>query len=184
MIRRVLPSLILAVLLAAAIAPPLEGRGFRRAQRIPTPELLAEGRDASTLGDLGGIALDGPIPIPRPDVKLALEKIFKRWGKGDTRLAFNQNFVNSDRLADLIIDLAPRTVRLRVLQVSNIEVLTQAIRPGEAPDGRDLLVSRVAVTATTQLEYTDRVNRRFRSLRGANDYVIQMFHAVRRKAVK
>jgi len=164
-----------------AIGTESDGRGFRRAQRIPTPEIVAEGRDASALGDLDGRPLDGPVPIPRPDVQTALEKIFERWGHADTRLALNANFVNRDRLADLIVDLAPRSARIRVLAVANIEVLTQAIRPGAAPDGRDLLVSRVATSATTQLEYSDRLNRRFRTLRGTNDYVIQMFHSVRRE---
>lgn len=178
---RLFASLTVLVVLATAVIPPADSRGFRRAQRIMTPDLLTEGRDASGLGELQGVALDGPIPIPRPDVKQAMETIFARWGTAETRLAFNENFVNSSRLSDLILDLAPRSYRLRVLQVSNIEVLTQAIRPGAAPGGQDLLVSRVAATVTTQLEFTDRVNRRFRRLRGVNDYVIQMFHKVQRE---
>lgn len=181
MIARILMVFAVFALVATAIAPPLESRGFRRAQRIMTPELLTEGRDASGLGELLGVAVDGPVPIPRAHVKAAMETIFARWGRADTRLAFNENFVNSNRLADLIVDLAPRSAKLRVLQVSNIEVLTQAIRPGAAPGGQDMLVSRVAANVTTQLEFTDRVNRRFQRLRGANDYVIQMFHAVRRE---
>lgn len=172
---------LMAAILVGLVAAGSDGRGFRQAQRIPTPELLSEGRDASSFKGLGGLALDQPIPIPRPDVKAALETIFNRWGKGDTRLALNANFVNRDRLADLIRDLAPRDARLRVLEVANIEVLDQAIQPGEGPNGRDLLISRVATTATTQLTFTDRVNNRFQTLSGTNDYVIQMFHAIRRE---
>lgn len=185
---RFLPAIRIAILLTImtgaqfALLPQFaDSREFRRASRIPGPKLVSTNGVTAGLPALTGNAVDGTIPIPRRDVVKALKAIFKDWGEPGFRKKFSRNFARSDRLADSVRVFAPRDARVRVLDAANIQVLQQVIRRGRAPDGEDLLVSRVATTATTQVEFNDRFNSRFGNLRGTNDYVIQIFHAIRRK---
>ena len=161
--------------------PNLDAREFRRAQRIPGPSLLSVNGSATNLPPLPGVKTKGRIPIPRVDVRRGLQKIFDQWGKAGLRGKLAWHFANGDRLADVVRTFAPRDARVRVQGVANIQVLEQAIMRGQAPDGRDMLVSRVSTTATTQVEFNDLKSRRFRQLRGTNDYVIQLFHAIERR---
>ena len=161
-----------------------DARQFRRAARIPGPSLLSVGRNAASLPALPGAKTKGQIRIPRRDVRRGLQKIFNQWGKGGLRGKLAWDFVNADRLVDVVRTFAPRDARVRVLAAANIQIFEQAILRGQAPDGRDLLVSRVSTTATTQVEFNDLKTRRFRQLRGTNDYVIQLFHAIERRKTR
>lgn len=161
-----------------------DARQFRRAARIPGPTLLAVDRNAANLPALPGVKTKGQIKIPRRDVRRGLQKIFDQWGKGGLRGKLAWDFVNADRLVDVVRTFAPRDARVRVLAAANIQVFEQAILRGQAPDGRDLLVSRLSTTATTQVEFNDLKTRRFRQLRGTNDYVIQLFHAIERRKTR
>jgi len=177
-------AILLTIMTGAQFALPAQiadSREFRRPSRIPGPKIVSTSGVTGGLPALTGNRIDGTIPIPRRDVVKALKTIFDEWGEPGFRRKFSSNFVRSDRLADSVRVFAPRDARVRVLDAANIQVLQQVIRRGRAPDGEDLLVSRVATTATTQVEFNDRFNARFGNLRGTNDYVIQIFHAIRRK---
>lgn len=171
-------TLYAAVLLTGllAAAPGADARGFRSADRILTPELLAVGEVASALSDLVGEPLSGPVPIPRLHVEQAMEQVLANWGDTQFRRALSTDFVDGDRLADTATLLVPRDAQVRVLGISNIDTLDQVLRRDEGPDDGDLLVSRVTLTAQTQVEFVDRTTGAFRLLRGTNDYVLLLRH--------
>ena len=165
-------------LLATVLLQFANAREFRRAIIIPGPKLEAVGSVAN-LPALPGKALsDERIPIPREHVHRALQQIMDEWGKPGLREKLSTHFLESDRLNDAIRSAAPRNARIRVQSVANIQVNEQAIRRGQAPDGRDLLISRVTTTARTQIEFNDAITQAFVSLDGTNDYVMQIFHAI------
>lgn len=153
-----------------------DARGFRSADRILTPELLAVGEDVSSLPGLVGEPLSGPVPIPRLHVEQAMEQVLANWGDTRFRRALSDDFVDGDRLADTATLLVPRDAQVRVLGISNIDTLDQVLRRDEGPDDGDLLVSRITLTAQTQVEFLDRTTGAFRLLRGTNDYVLLLRH--------
>ncbi|GAA6155092.1 hypothetical protein NBRC116588_05650 [Pyruvatibacter sp. HU-CL02332] len=173
-----LSGILVAALLTGSlvVAPGADARGFRSADRIMTPELLAVGEDAAALSDLVGEPLSGPVPIPRLHVEQAMEQVLANWGDTQFRRALSDDFVDGDRLADTATLLVPRDAQVRVLGISNIDTLDQVLRRDEGPDDGDLLVSRITLTAQTQVEYVDRTTGAFRLLRGTNDYVLLLRH--------
>lgn len=173
-----LSGILAAALLTGSLvlAPGADARGFRSADRILTPELLAVGEDAAALSELVGEPLSGPVPIPRLHVEQAMEQVLANWGDTRFRRALSDDFVDGDRLADTATLLVPRDAQVRVLGISNIDTLDQVLRRDEGPDDGDLLVSRITLTAQTQVEFVDRSTGTFRLLRGTNDYVLLLRH--------
>lgn len=176
---------LLTLSFAAALLLPLElstadSREFRRAQRIQSPQLLSVG-PAANLPALAGKKIDGRIPLPRDDVRRALQKVFDEWAGPGLRGKLSWHFVRADQLADAARVYVPRKARVRVQGVSNIQINEQAIMRGQAPDGRDLLVSRVTTTARTQVEFNNPFNQEFTTLIGTNDFVLQIFHAIEQR---
>jgi hypothetical protein len=173
-----LSGILVAVLLTGSlvVASGADARGFRSADRIMTPELLAVGEDGAALSDLVGEPLSGPVPIPRLHVEQAMEQVLANWGDTQFRRALSDDFVDGDRLADTATLLVPRDAQVRVLGISNIDTLDQVLRRDEGPDDGDLLVSRITLTAQTQVEFVDRTTGAFRLLRGTNDYVLLLRH--------
>lgn len=173
-----LSGILAAALMTASlgVASGADARGFRSADRIMTPELLAVGEDSAALSDLVGEPLSGPVPIPRLHVEQAMEQVLANWGDTQFRRALSDDFVDGDRLADTATLLVPRDAQVRVLGISNIDTLDQVLRRDEGPDEGDLLVSRITLTAQTQVEFVDRTTGAFRLLRGTNDYVLLLRH--------
>ncbi|MCJ8309902.1 MAG: hypothetical protein HRU27_17980 [Rhizobiaceae bacterium] len=170
----------LAILVfVSALSAPLQAREFRQVKRIPSPQLLSVG-EVANLPSLPGAQVDGMIPIPERDVKRALEKVLNDWGKPGFRGRLSWHFVRGDELADTVRSYVPRDARIRVLGVSSTQINAQAILRGQAPDGRDLLVSRITTTGRTLVQFNDRSSRQLSSLQGTNDFVLQLFHAIER----
>lgn len=160
----------------AAVPSVSQAREFRSASRILTPELLAVGGGVAKLSALEGRSFEGEIPIPRQHVEDALEQVLDAWGGAGFHRQLADDFVDGQRLAESAQLLSPRDAEVRVLGISGIQVLGQTLQEGQAPSNADLLLSRVSVTAQTQLEFLDQRNGTFRILRGTNDYVLLLKH--------
>ena len=162
-----------------ANGPVIEAREFRQSARIPTPKLEAINPGGSQhLPALPGVRTTGLIPIPRRDVKTALQRVFNAWGTAGLRSQLARHFASSNRLADSVRSFAPKDARVRVLGVSSVQTNEQSILRGQGPDGKDLLITRVTATATTQVEYNDPGGAGYQQVRGRNDYVLQLFHVI------
>lgn len=183
MMLRILCLSALALVLVAiepAFLASSDAREFRRAQRIKSPQLLSVG-PATNLPPLTGARIDGRIPLPKDHVRRALQKVFDAWSGPGLRGKLSWHFVRADQLADAARIYVPRNARVRVEGVSNVQINEQAIMRGQAPDGRDLLVSRVTTTARTKVEFNNPFNQNFTTLVGSNDFVLQIFHAIEQR---
>ncbi len=79
------------------------------------------------------------------------------------------NFYDKSRLLDALNTNYPRDAKLRILAVQGVQTLAQYVQAGAG--GVEQLVSRVSVTARTQVEFNDPRTGAQR-LEGTNEYIL------------
>ena len=168
--RIVLP-LIGAAVVALGIAGPSQSAEFRRANPLPTPELLQRGAAGAVARIIE--------PVSRARVEAAIRRVFDTYtnmspGRLETVLA--ESFFDRDRLVDNLTEALPRDARLRVLGIEAIQTLEQTI--DVAPDGRQTRISVVSVTVRSQFEFNDPVSG-FTRLDGTNEYLLRIKEPLR-----
>jgi len=163
--NRILPAIISLVSLIL-ISTPLRvcSQEVRRIQPIKSPvaaeEPLAE----------GVIPLKETIPVDRKTVEKTMQAIANSWNSPDMAKMLAKGFYEKDRLMDSMNANAPVDARLRLLSVGSYRILNQGIKPDP---GGDFLISRVSVTAKTQIEYNDPTNG-FQRRQGEQEYIIKI----------
>ena len=111
---------------------------------------------------------DVPRPVPTAVVEKAVRDLAQAWSEGRLETQLDADFVNADRLEDVLRFTVPRGARLRVLSVRGINVLDQ--RVGETANE---VVSTVTVTVESQIEFTDAA-RGLVQLRGGNELSLRV----------
>lgn len=155
--RMIARALVAALLLFGSQA--LIAQEFRQLNRIPQPQAARLPPGARSMN----------VPIADGVVRMALDRVVTAWNTATLRDYLADNFPDRSRLADTLLATAPRDARLRILSVQGVQTLTQYVTPGR--DRRDVLFSRVSVTARTQIEFNDPV-RGFQRIEGTNEFIL------------
>ncbi|MCX8111560.1 MAG: hypothetical protein N3D15_09995 [Syntrophorhabdaceae bacterium] len=149
---------------------PLYSQETRRIQPIRTPayvsEPLAEGVEQ----------IKTPIPVDRQVVEKTMEAIAASWNTSNMTKTLSKDFYEKDRLMDTMTAKAPVDAKLRIISIGSYNVLNQGVKKDS--DG-DLLISRVSVTAKTQIEYNDPKDG-FQRREGEQEYIIKIMQRIKR----
>lgn len=152
---------LLCILLAACAppAPAQEGRAFnpiaRPAARAPLPE--------------GAVRMSPPRPIPRERIEQAVAAIASAWNERRVGQVLSPDFPRGRELADALQTKVPRDAALRVTAIQGWQVHDQYARGGQ-------VVSKVAITLRTQVEFTDPAAG-FQARDGTNEYLVTLTDA-------
>ncbi len=112
-------------------------------------------------------------PIPRAQVETALTKVISAWNSQQLADKLGENFYDKSRLLDALDSKAPRDATLRLQSVQGVQTLQQFTRPDPAHAGAEQLVSRVSVTARTQVEFTA-TDGTFTRRAGVNEFILRI----------
>ncbi len=153
--------LTLALLLLCGSGAQLCAQESRQFNRIATPQvqqLPAGARAVATLR-----------PITMAQAESAMQSVATAWNTPQLDPLLASNFYDKSRLLDALNTNYPRDAKLRVLAVQGVQTLGQYVQSGAA--GAEQLVSRVSVTARTQVEFNDPRTGAQR-LEGTNEYIL------------
>ncbi len=160
--------LALAAALVAGAMFDADARQFRGRRPIATPEAAS-----ARLPD-GAQPVSPIVPLTREHVRPALERLIDAWNSGRLARHLDPAFYDRSRLADALDTLAPRDARLYLQGIEGVQTLQQYIEADpERPNARRL-VSRVSVTARTQIEFESGAGFVRRS--GINEFLLRIEH--------
>lgn len=148
-------SIALIVLVSAGKAAE-----FRELSPILVPAAVPEG--AATVQVIR--------PVSPAIVENAIRQLMANWNTPLLARHLSDRFYDRQRLLDVLDSFAPRDARIHILGIQSTQTLQQHI---EKDNGVATLVSRVAVSVITQIEFTD-PNRGLQSLDGTNTYVLNI----------
>lgn len=144
------------------IAAPAIASEFRLLNPIRTPQnSLPKGAEE----------VDQIRPVDRDLVRLIMEKLFSAWNGPDLTKLLSETFFDRLRLEFKMTEI-PRDAKLRLLGLQGMQTLNQHIMKNPKT-GKKQVVSRVSVTARTQIEFND-LQLGFQRIPGTNEYVLQV----------
>lgn len=164
--ERLWPVLALVVLCLTTAA---QARQFRAVRPIATPVAAA-----SALPD-GARAVDEVVALSREQVEPAVQRVIESWNRGTLDSQLARGFYDRMRLLDAVDTVAPRNATLRLQSVQGVQTLQQYIEPDPQAPGAERLVTRVSVTARTQLEFVE-PGGDFVRRPGTNEFVLSIIH--------
>lgn len=153
--------LVVAALLALAPATALaqEGRAFNPIARPAARAALPD----------GATRISPPRPIPRERIEQAVAAIASAWNERRVGQVLSADFPRGHELADAMQTKVPRDAALRVTAIQGWQVHDQYTRGGQ-------VVSKVAITLRTQVEFTDPAAG-FQARDGTNEYLVTITDA-------
>jgi len=80
-------------------------------------------------------------------------RVIESWNQGGLDEQLARGFYDRTRLLDAVDTVAPRNATLRLQSVQGVQTFAQYIEPDPQAPGSERLVSKVSVTARTQLEF-------------------------------
>lgn len=119
----------------------------------------------------GAEAVDQIRPVDRDLVRLIMKKLFSAWNGPDLTKLLSETFFDRLRLEFKMTEI-PRDAKLRLLGLQGMQTLNQHIMENPKT-GKKQVVSRVSVTARTQIEFND-LQLGFQRIPGTNEYVLQV----------
>jgi hypothetical protein len=158
---------VLAAGLVFIFVATVDARQFRYLQPIATP-----GVRQAALPD-GARPVEQITPLTREQVEPALARVLDSWNSQALDEQLGEGFYDRSRLLDVIDETAPRDASLRLQSIQGVQTLQQYIEPDPASAGSDRLVSRVSVTARTQLEFTAS-DGKFTRRPGVNEFILRI----------
>jgi len=130
--------ILIVILAVLALASPLQANESRTFSRIQSAEPLPA----------GATRLNVQQPVSRGLVERAVANIAAQWNTANLEEVLADEFYDAQRLEDTVLGIVPRDAVLRVLSIQGQQVLQQYLLQGNR-------YSRVSVTVTTQVEFTD-----------------------------
>jgi hypothetical protein len=109
-------------------------------------------------------------PVERDRVEAAVRQLAQAWNTPALPAYLAPNFYGKERLLDTLASSVPKDARLRVLSIQGVQTLAQYV---QARDGGEVMVSRVSVTARTQVEFND-PKAGLKRLDGTNEFILQV----------
>ncbi len=144
------------------LALPTHAAEFRMLNPIRTPD---------TALPEGAKEVDQIRPVDRELVRLIMEKLLSAWNGPELTKLLSDTFFDKLRLEFKLTEI-PRDAKLRLLGLQGMQTLSQHIQKNDKTGSKDV-VSRVSVTARTQIEFND-LQSGFQRIPGVNEYVIQV----------
>lgn len=160
---------LLAVALLGGLAGAVDARQFRSLRIIATPDAV------STRMPDGARPVEPLVPLTREQARAALERVLAAWNDGDIERYLGVEFYDRNRLGDNVDALVRRDARLYLQAVQGVQTLQQYIEDDPARPGRERLVSRVSVTARTQIEFESAAGS-FTRRSGVNEFLLRIVH--------
>ena len=155
-------------LLLVVMITVVDARQFRSMQPIATPANKGE-----TELPEGARVVEKIQPLTVKQVEAAVEKLLSSWNTSELGEHLGDDFFDSSRLLDAINTVAPRDAKLRLQSVQSVQTLQQYIEPNPNKHGQEQLVSKVSVTARTQLEF-QAADGGFQRRVGTNEYILKI----------
>lgn len=146
-----------------------QARQFRQMLPIATPTARSADLPA------GALEVVPMVPLTREQVEPALAHVIENWNSQGLDNLLGEGFYDKSRLLDTLDVAAPRDASLRLQGIQGVQTLQQYIEPDPAQSGSERLVSRVSVTARTQLEFTAR-DGSFTRRPGVNEFILRISH--------
>jgi len=164
-------AVILSLSLPALVGK-LEARQFRSARPIATP--------VQTVPDLpdGARAVANIVPLQREYVEPAVQEVMASWNTDGLGEHLGDGFYDRTRLLDVVDTIVPRDAKIRLQSIQSVQTLQQYIQPDPAREGAEQLVSKVTVTARTQVEFNS-PDTGFQRLPGVNEFLLKITHSER-----
>lgn len=168
--RRASSTVIVALIAVLGVGAALnaDARQFRGRRPIATPEAAS-----ARLPD-GAQPVSPVVPLSRAQVRPALERLIEAWNSGRLAPHLAAAFYDRSRLTDALDTLAPRNARLYLQAVEGVQTLQQYIEDDIARPSARRLISRVVVTARTQIEFEGDAGFVRRS--GINEFLLRIEH--------
>ena len=163
--RNITKSLLL-ILLVIGLVSSSNARQFR--QIIP---ITTAGQEEASLPS-GAISVTEHYTFSRDAIEKILRKIISKWNTPQMAETLSEGFYDKSRLLDAVAGTVPREATLRLQSVQGIQILQQYIVPGQNGN-RDKLVSRLSVTARTQLEFTS-PSGGYVTRSGTNEFILKI----------
>lgn len=139
-----------------AVAFPLSASEFRQFNSISHPAPLPNGAQK----------LETFKPVDRSLVEGALKQVIASWNTPALESKLADDFHNKERLVNEVSSYATRSTGLRLVSVQNVRTLQQYTLD-------NTLVSRVSVTAVTQIEFVH-PTQGVQEKKGTNEYILRI----------
>ena len=166
--RHKLLIIVTIIILVLVVITAVDARQFRSIQTIASPveQEKLEARE-------GVIIVEDIHPLTVKQVEPAVRELFASWNTNQLMQLMGENFYDSDRVLDAIDTQAPRDAKLRLQSIESLQTLQQYIEPDTDNPGRKQLVSKVTLTARTQLEFQT-AQGQFVRRPGRNEYLLNI----------
>jgi len=154
-------AFLTALLVLCGSGVGLHAQESRQFNRIATPQ--------TQLLPPGARAVVRVRPIAAAQVELAMQAVALAWNTPQLEPLLAPNFYDKSRLLDALNSAYPRDAKLRILAVQSVQTLGQYMQ--SQAGGDEQMVSRVAVTVRTQVEFND-PRTGAQHLEGTNEYIL------------
>ncbi|PCJ16904.1 MAG: hypothetical protein COB04_09825 [Gammaproteobacteria bacterium] len=152
---------VLGLFIVSMFSPVIMAREFRSVNPISTPIFVAAHENQIAQKDLR--------PVSRDVVNQAVTQIAQSYNTPELQEYLSDQFIDAQRLGDTVSNLLPRDASVRILSIRDTRTLQQHIEVDESTQ-RSYLVSKVAVTINTQLEFDSAEG--FQAIPGTTQYVL------------
>jgi hypothetical protein len=159
-------GLVLGTLAAGAV----HAQEFRLLNPITTPGVRAP-------LPAGAQPVAQPRTIDRRQLEAAVQTLAAAWNTPALEAKLSDTFYDKSRLDDVLNTSVPRDAKLRVLGIQGVQILDQYKIP-DASGLFDTYVSRVSVTARTQVEFTSTTDSSFQRRDGTNEFILKVTQRV------
>lgn len=154
-----------AILVAVLLAPtPVDSAEFRGRRSIPTPKA----------DPIGAIPVETIRPVDPAAVERGVRRLFDAYrpNTGELEKMLGEELVDRSRLLGTLSERLPRDAKLKLLSLQSVQTLNQYIEP-DPTGGGNLLVSTVAATVRSELEFNDPVAG-FQRLEGTTELLLRI----------
>ncbi len=158
--------------LVLAAAAPTEAGQFRSSKRIGGPSAGAA-KSAMKKGTTPSIKIvrQQYAPIDRGKIESMVRKTLEKWNTPDFAGTLDLSFPDKAKVVETQEQYVPKDARLRVLSIQSVQTLSQDLEGHPGGDG--FLVSKVAVTVKTQMEYVS-PSGGFKKIEGRNELILNV----------
>ncbi|MSR13773.1 MAG: hypothetical protein EXR86_04260 [Gammaproteobacteria bacterium] len=167
--RTAVRRMLLGGMAVAIVFVTADARQFRYLQPIATPSTRSAALPA------GATPVEPIVALSRDQVEPALTRVIESWNSQALGEQLGDGFYDKSRLLDAIDTTAPRDASLRLQSIQGVQTLQQYLEPDPVTEGSTRLVSRVSVTARTQLEFTAG-DGSFTRRPGVNEFILRITH--------
>jgi len=167
-------TVVCTLFFLVAASQPVFSQGLRGFESIGTPK--ADSRPQKIkLRRVKGKRLKQEIPLPKSLVEKVLRQLLGQWNRPGMPPTLSRRFPNRNRLLDSLDVSMNRDASLRITGIQSFQTLDQHLQKDRKVEGGRAIMSRVLVTAQTQVEFND-PQKGLQRIDGTNEYLISIRH--------